>query len=51
MLCGTRGDREMIRQHHVILAAVWITALTVLVVWIIVFRRLRRFMKKAMETP
>uniref|UniRef100_A0A6M3M5F8 Uncharacterized protein n=1 Tax=viral metagenome TaxID=1070528 RepID=A0A6M3M5F8_9ZZZZ len=41
----------MIIQHHVILAAVWITAFTVLAVWIIVFRRLRRFMKTQTETP
>jgi len=41
----------MIRQHRVILAVVWITALTVLVTWLIVFRRLRRFIQTQTKEP
>jgi len=41
----------MIRQHRVILAVVWITALTVLMVWIHVFRKIRRFIQTQTEKP
>ena len=39
----------MISQHRVILAVVWIAALTVLAVWITVLHRLNRFMKRQTE--